>query len=248
ASAIGPTTTAASRAVLPRVPAPAAAQEAAQRRGEALFNPDRDSRLATTTALTLDPALAADTLPAAIRSATAALRSAPAADVTQQGLASTLALLERASPSTLRENDGALQALLRTAAAAGGTVDASVQRLRGALARSQRSRPVVYIQIADERQRPVAQALIAQLAAAGYTTPAIENTGPARAPDQPAVRSQGASDPDLARWCQRVLSAAVGAPASLGVLRNARATTDTYELWFDKALCAPGGRSAPGCA
>lgn len=236
------------RATQPRVAAPVAAQQAALRRGEALFNADRDGRLATATTLTLDPALAADTLPAAIRSATAALRDAPTQEGTQQGLASTLALLERAGPSTLRENQAGLRALLAAAEAAGNAAGTAAPRLRSTLARSLRGRPVAYIQIADEQQRGVALALGERLRAAGYVTPGIENTGPGRAPARPAVRSQGASDPDLARWCQQVLSAVAGAPAELNVLRNARAATDTYEFWFDKALCAPGGRAVPGCA
>ena len=59
---------------------------------------------------------------------------------------------------------------------------------------------------------------------------------------------QGASDPDLARWCLKVVEEAVGAPAELAFLRRAQPATDTYEIWFDKGLCAPGGRSVPNCA
>ena len=61
------------------------------------------------------------------------------------------------------------------------------------------------------------------------------------------LRAQGASDPDLARWCQRALEEATGLPAELVVLRRAQPATDTYELWFDKSLCATGGRARPGC-
>jgi hypothetical protein len=32
------------------------------------------------------------------------------------------------------------------------------------------------------------------------------------------------------------------------VLRRAQPSTDTFELWFDKALCAPGGRRVDTCA
>jgi hypothetical protein len=232
-----------------RVPAPAAVAQAAHSRSEALFSADRDARLAASTSLTLDPASAAEALPSAVAQARRALRAAPQAEATRQGLTATLGLLERASPSSLREVQAPLQSLLGELAAsplAGAMTDASAQ-LAGALARSAQRRPVAYLQIARESQRPIAQALAKRLIAAGYVTPGIELTGEARAPAKPSLRAQGASDPDLARWCQRALEEAVGAPAELAVLRRAQPATDTFEIWFDKALCAPGGRSLPAC-
>jgi hypothetical protein len=47
---------------------------------------------------------------------------------------------------------------------------------------------------------------------------------------------------------QRLLANTVGAPVNLVTLRNARAETDTYEIWLDAALCAPAGRIVPACA
>lgn len=242
--------TAASATPRQRVPAPAAVAQAAHGHSEALFSADRDSRLAASTSLTLDPAGAAEALPSAIAQARRALRSAPQAEATRQGLGATLALLERASPSSLREVQASLQGLLDELAAsplAPATAEAS-SRLASALERNAQRRPVAYLQIARESQRPIAQALAQRLAAAGYVTPGIELTGEARAPAKPSLRAQGASDPDLARWCQRAFEQAVGAPAELAVLRRAQPDTDTFEIWFDKALCAPGGRSLPACA
>jgi hypothetical protein len=158
-------------------------------------------------------------------------------------------LAQRASPSTLRQVQPELRALLDELAAS--PLQASQQdaaaRLAEALERSTERKPVAYLQIARESQRPIAESVARRLAQAGYVTPAIELTGEGRAPERPSLRSQGASDPDLARWCRRVLEEATGAPAELAVLRRAQPETDTYELWFDKGLCAPGGRQRPDC-
>ena len=248
AKATGSTSTTPPPGTLPGISAPPATSQAARQRAQALFNADRDTRLAAGTSLTLDPGLAADALAAALAGAQAALAQPPMSEASRQGLRTTLALLGRASPSSLRENQAALQGLLDALQTAG---DASllegVKPLRDALARSRGIRPVAYIQIAHERQRGIAQALARRLSSVGYKTPAIENIGEARAPTRPSLRSQGASDPDLARWCQQALSQAAGAPAEYLTLRSARAATDTYELWFDRALCAPGGRRLPAC-
>ncbi|MFO1338857.1 MAG: TIR domain-containing protein [Burkholderiaceae bacterium] len=177
------------QARLPRVQAPAPVAQAARSRSEALFSPDRDSRLAATTSLTLDPTAAAEALPSAIAQARRALHNAPQADATRLGLASTLALLERASPASLREVQPALRGLLAELAAsplAATQADASA-RLSAALQRSFARRPVAYLQIARESQRPLAEALARRLTEAGYVTPGIELTGEARAPDKPSV-------------------------------------------------------------
>lgn len=244
-----PTGTDRIRVRLPRVPAPAAVAEAARSSSQALFGADRDARLAASTALTLDPAAAAEALPSAIALARRALASAPQAEPTAHGIAATLALLQRASPASLRASQPALRGLLDELAASplAGAHRAAAAQVAGALQRSFGRRPVAYLQIARESQRPIAEALARRLADAGYVTPAIELTGEARAPARPSLRAQGASDPELARWCQRALAEAAGAPADAAVLRRAQPATDTYELWFDKALCAPGGRQAPGC-
>ncbi|PXW99393.1 TIR domain-containing protein [Sphaerotilus hippei] len=242
------TAAAAAAVQLPRIAAPAAAAEQARQRAEALFSRDREARLAAGAALTLDATLAAEALPTAIARARSALQQTPVDAATREGLVTAAALLRRASPSTLRGQEPALRQLLQGMAPVDDPAVREVsQALERALQRSQRERPVAYVQIAHERQRPVAEALLSRLARAGYRTPAIENTGAARAPARPEVRSQGASDPDLARWNQRVLGEVAGLPAGLALLRNARPDNDTYEIWFDAALCAPGGRTVAGC-
>lgn len=238
----------------PRVAATPAQAQAARARAEALFGTDRDARLAAATSLTLDPAAAAEALPAAIALARRGLASAPAAgpaaEALQQGLAATLALATRASPSSLRDQAGALRALLATLAEApaGRAHAAAAQALGEALDQRAGLAPLAYLQIAHAAQRPIADALARRLVAAGYRAPGIELTGPTRAPARPAVRAQGGSDPELGRWCQRALAEAAGAPAELVVLRRAQPRTDTFELWFDAGLCAPGGRQPATCA
>ena len=234
----------------PRVSAAPAVAQAARSRGEALFSADRDTRLAAGTSLTLDPSGAAEALPSAIAQARRALRSAPDAPTTAQGVASTLALLERASPATLRGQEESLRAFLGELSDSplGAIHRESAARLGAALQRSIARRPVAYLQIARESQRPLAEALARRLATAGYATPGIELTGEARAPARPSLRVQGGSDPELARWCQKALEETAGAPVELVALRRATPGTDTYELWFDKSLCAPGGRNPGGCA
>lgn len=226
---------------------PAASAPTAQ--AQALFAPDRDARLAAAGALTLDPSRAADALPLAVGQANRLLRQGGLSDSQSQGLASTLALLQRASPATLQ---AMMPAIIELMAALAQRDDpawrSAAVDLRQRVQRSQGLAPIAYLQIAHERQRPVAQALARQLALAGYQTPGIENTGEARAPARPSVRSQGGSDPALGRWCQQALGRAVGAPADLLTLRQVHPTTDVFELWFDRALCAPGGRAVPGCA
>ncbi len=216
---------------------------------QALFVPDRDARLAAAGALTLDPSQAADVLPLAVDQANRLLRQGGLSASQAQGLTSTVGLLQRASPATLQALLPALSELVATLAQADDPAwrSAAVD-LRQRLQRSQGQAPIAYLQIAHERQRPLAQALARQLAQAGYLTPAIENTGEARAPQRPSVRSQGASDPGLGRWCQQALTRAAGAPAELVTLRQAHPATDVFELWFDRALCAPAGRAMPGCA
>lgn len=234
---------------LPRMPPPAAVAELARERSLAVFSSARDSRLSATSTLTLEPVGAAEALPMLVDQARKALRDAPDAESTRLGLASTLALLERASPASLRESRAGVQGLLADLAAAPGQAASrdAAGRVGTLLQRSFSLRPVAYLQIANERQRPIADRLARQLAEAGYVTPPIEVTGEARAPARPGLRSQGGSDPDLARWCQQALARAVGAEADLAWLRNARPSTDTYEIWFDKNLCAPGGRVLPDC-
>ena len=107
-------------------------------------------------------------------------------------------------------------------------------------------RPVAFIQIANEAQRPMAEALVVRLRVAGYDAPGIELVGE-RAPASSQIRVQGKSERGFARWIAKVVGDADGEAVAVQTLRNVNPTTDTFEIWFDRDLCTPG-RSAPQCA
>jgi hypothetical protein len=85
------------------------------------------------------------------------------------------------------------------------------------------------------------------MTAMGYTTPGIENVGAARAPAATQVRTQGASDPGLARWMASHLSKVVGADVPVQPLLKAKPATDTYEIWLGRDLCVAPERQVPDC-
>jgi hypothetical protein len=235
-----------------RRPAPPELLARAQAQARALFDPRRDARLAAAASLTLDAALAAEALPTAIGDTVAVLREASPDEAQQQGMATSLALLRRASPATWRRLQGLLRdellPALRGAPPSAWPRAASIAtEVEATLARSfgPRQRPVAYLQIAEARQLPVARVLQQRLVEAGYVVPDIEVTGRGRAPDQPGLRVQGASDPALARWCQGLLGQVLGAAATSSVLHSAHPATDTFEIWFDAGVCDRVGGCAP---
>lgn len=80
--------------------------------------------------------------------------------------------------------------------------------------------PVAYIQIANEAQRPLTEALALKMQSFGYEAPGIDR-GSDRAPLMTQVAGSN--------------------------LRNARPGTDTCEIWFARSHCAPDGPSIVGC-
>ena len=108
-------------------------------------------------------------------------------------------------------------------------------------------RPIAYLQIAHEAQRPMALALAQRFRAAGYESPAIEVVG-SRAPARTEVRVQGKSERGFARWVTRIVAEAVDAEPRVSTLRAARPQADTYEIWLARDLCVPGSRAVPACA
>ena len=61
------------------------------------------------------------------------------------------------------------------------------------------------------------------------------------------MRVQGKSDRSYARWVAKVVTEVVDAQITTAALRNAKPNTDTFEIWFDRQLCAPDGRQLAGC-
>lgn len=232
----------------PRVPAPPATVAQARQLAQQLFDENRDTRLAAASALTLDPALAAEALPAALKQAEA-LR-APATDASaREGLRATLDLTGRASPSTLRRSAPTLERLLPgVMLQTPGPVAGQARSIESTLSLQRPRPPVAYIQIADESQRALATRLAQRLRASGYEVPEVERVGDQRAPARAAMRAQGGSDPDLGRWCRQVMQELIGEPVDYQTLRQARPATDTYELWFDRGLCRTDARMRPACS
>lgn len=233
-----------------RVAATTDVNRSADLQGAALFDSSRERRVSAFNVLAVNPSLAADTARPALERALAASRSGSggiADDVsTRDGVSQTLALLQSASPGTLRANRAGVQRLVDDAAAAGGRLADAATRLKAQLERAATLRPVVYLQIANPAQRKLADTIVERMREAGYLAPALEVVGEHRAPERSALRVQGMSDAGYARWCQALLEELIGSPVEVATLRNARPTTDTYEIWLGRTLCS--GNAMRGCA
>jgi TIR domain len=225
-----------------------AQQKAAQAQAEALLGRNRQSQVSAATTLALDATLAADALPALLRSTLDALRAQPDSAATREAVAQSLRLLQGASPSLLREHARAAQRVSDAGKNFGGTSAAAAADVQSRLANADALKPFVFVQIGDERQRPLAQTVVAKLASMGYGAPGVENVGAARLPARTEVRTQGASDPALARWMAQHLGKLTQAPVAVRALRQSQPKTDTYEIWFDKDLCVAPERTVPACS
>ena len=160
-------------------------------------------------------------------------------------------LLRSAPPGTLAVQRASIEALLVATEALGDTTRAQADKLRVVMQQATGRRPVAYIQIANEAQRPMAQALAERFRGFGYDAPGPELVGN-RAPDNTEIRVQGKSERGYARWVARVVGqianqANGGKAPSLTTLHNAKPATDTYEIWLSRTLCAPEHPLAPGC-
>ncbi|APW38025.1 hypothetical protein RD110_13160 [Rhodoferax koreense] len=232
----------------PPHPAPEPARLAALAdRVDAIFGRDRDQRVSATTGLIVDAPALSDAVPLALDKALGLLQAGtPLDNAASSGIVNTLVLLQSASPGTLTVERAGVEALLAATRPLGETTRAQAARVQLLLNQAADRQPVAYLQIADEVQRPLAEALAARLRKFGYQVPGIEMVGE-RAPAATEVRAQGKSDQGFARWISRAVGELGGQPARLSTLRNARPTTDTYEVWLGRGLCAPGTPAAPGC-
>ena len=143
-------------------------------------------------------------------------------------------------------NRPAIEQLLDAAAPLGDYTGLQVGKVRALLKQAPTRHPVAYLQIANEAQRPIAEALALKMRSFGYEAPGIELVGD-RAPLMTQVRVHGKSDRSYARWVSKAVGEAVNAPPITSNLRNARPGTDTYEIWFARSLCAPHGLPVAGC-
>jgi TIR domain len=235
-------------AKLIRVAPSAAQQQLALAETEALLGPQREAQLVAASALTLDATLAADALPLLLQRTLASLAAQPDAPSTRDAVALALRQLRSASPALQRELSREAQRVVDAGKQYGGAVAVAAGDVQTRLARAQGHKPFVFVQIGDEAQRPLAERVVARLAALGYSAPGIENTGIARLPARTEVRLQGTSDPALARWMAQHLGKLTQAEVPLVTLRRARPLTDTYEIWFDKELCLTPARTVPACS
>ena len=213
-----------------------------------LFDDNKERRINTTTSLVLDPLALSDAVPLAVNQALQLTKRGPGAlDASaSSGVLNTLVLLLSALPGTLHVNRLAIAQLLDAAEPLGDYTARQARKVRELLKAAAERNPVAYIQIANEAQRPIAEALATRLRSFGYEAPGIELVGD-RAPLKTEVRVQGRSDRSYARWVTKVVGELVDAQAASSSLRNAKPKTDTYEIWFDRRLCVPGGRQIAGC-
>ncbi len=213
-----------------------------------LFDDNKERRINTTTSLVLDPLALSDAVPLAVNQALQLTMRGPGAlDASaSSGVLNTLVLLLSALPGTLHVNRVAIAQLLDAAEPLGDYTARQARKVREQLKAAAARNPVAYIQIANEAQRPIAEALATRLRSFGYEAPGIELVGD-RAPLKTEVRVQGKSDRSYARWVTKVVGELVDAQAASSSLRNAKPKTDTYEIWFDRRLCVPGERQIAGC-
>jgi tetratricopeptide (TPR) repeat protein len=237
---------------VPKTPPPSAPPEASVaqlvKSVEGLFDDNKERRISATTSLVLDPQALSDAVPLAISRALPLARRGPAGlDAgDSSGIVNTLVLLQSALPGTLQVNRQAITQLLDAAEPLGDYTGLQARKVRELLKAAATRNPVAYIQIANEAQRPIAEALSRRLRTFGYEAPGIEMVGD-RAPLQAQVRVQGKSDRSYARWVAKVVAEVADVETRTQALHNARPNTDTFEIWFDRSLCAPQGRQLAGC-
>ncbi|WP_114968883.1 toll/interleukin-1 receptor domain-containing protein [Rhodoferax ferrireducens] len=232
----------------PRIDPPAARVALLTQAVDDLFDDNKERRINTTTSLVLDPQALSDAVPLAVKKALQVLQNGPAGLGTSasSGVVNTLVLLKSAMPGTLQVNRTEIGRLLLAAEPLGDYTAKQADKVRDLLKQASTRKPVAYIQIANEAQRPMAEALASKMRSFGYEAPAIELVGE-RAPATTQVRVQGKSDRSYARWVRKVTGEALNTPPVLSGLHNAKPKTDTYEIWLGRSLCAPGGLEVAGC-
>jgi tetratricopeptide (TPR) repeat protein len=223
-------------------------QQVARTQASALLGRDRQAQVTAATTLALNATLSADALPQVVQSTLETLRAQPDSAAAREAVAQSLRLLQSASPSLLREHARAAQRIADAGKNFGGSSAAAAADVQTRLAGARALKPFAFVQIADERQRAIAQGVVVRLASMGYSAPGIENVGAARSPIRTEVRTQGASDPALARWMAQHLGKLTQSEVAVRTLRQAQPKTDTYEIWFEKDLCLTPARTVPACS
>ncbi len=231
----------------PRTAPPEAMNTQLARSVDGLFDDNKEKRITATTSLVVDPEALSDAVPLAVDKALAALRGPGTLSVgASSGVVNTLVLLQSALPGTLVQHRRAIEELLAAAAPIGDYTRQQAAKVRELLQQAAGRKPIAYIQIANEAQRPLAEAVAVRMRSFGYDAPAIELVGE-RAPAATELRVQGKSDRSYARWVTKAVAELTEGQPSVSLLRNARPQRDTYEIWLGRDLCAPGGRQLAAC-
>lgn len=214
---------------------------------DALYAVDPQVRWSAASELEIASQLHSDVLPLAVERAEANLLHRAGTAAVTEAARHTLGLIGDASPLTLALHRQAVLRFVDAAAVLGPEARQQGEQVRERITRFTRvPQPIVYIQLADEAQRPLAMRLATQLAQSGWRVPELAVVGD-QAPSRTELRSQGTSHQGLARWMRRLASDQVGQTADLIHLRQARPPGDVYELWLDRDLCRSGGRAVNGC-
>lgn len=227
---------------LARLDAGSGQKKQAQDRVAGLLSGDPEKLLAATSAFALDATLAADAMPLVLQRAQAALDAQRDSQTARAAVAWALNLLRHGSPALLRTFRQEAQSVIKAGDEFGGAVRLVAKDVNERLKRAESAElaaPVVVLRVSSEAQLPLAKRLLAQLTAAGYSSPGIEVAGPSDVPARAEVRSHAGSDPGLARWIAQHLAQTTQTHVPVFALRGARPANDTYEIWFDKSLCAP---------
>ena len=215
-----------------------------------MFAPDKQARISATTSLIVNAELTSDAAALALQSALNVQGSMPsdaaARATAESAVINTLVLLRSASPVTLRKHADDVRKLIDLARPNGPQTAEIAGQVAARLETALQRRPVAWIQIANEAQRPLAETLARRLNGSGYDVPGAENVGDKAPATRTEIRTQGNSEQGLTRWQARLMqNLGVGEP-KLTVLRKAAPKVDTYEIWFDRELCVK--RIVAGCA
>ena len=232
----------------PRIAPPEATLALLTKSVDGLFDANKETRITATTSLVLDPLALSDAVPIAVARAVKVASAGPSGmnAAASSGVVNTLVLLQSALPGTLQVNRAAIEELLAAALPLGDYTALQAGKVRELMKQAAVRHPIAYIQIANEAQRPIAEALALKMRSFGYDAPGIELVDD-RAPETTQLRVQGKSDRSYERWVRKVLAEAVNAQPVVSALRNARPGVDTYEIWLGRQLCAPGGRMLATC-
>jgi tetratricopeptide (TPR) repeat protein len=215
-----------------------------------MFVPDKQARISATTSLIVDAELASDAAPLVLKTALTIQdnmpRDAEGRATAESGVINALVLLRSVSPVTLRKHADDVRKLIELARPNGVQTAEIADEVAGKLKAALGQRPVTWIQIANEAQRPLAEQLLRRLRDVGYDAPAAENVGDKAPATRSEIRTQGNSEQGLTRWQARVMQKLGLGEPKLTLLRKATPKVDSYEIWFDRELCVK--RVVPGCA